>query len=277
MSSKFENPSSAITRLQECITKQWRGITDAHLEFVARTCPNVEVLNLSLKQAERVMDEFERLGSDDIGDDGLCVVAMKCSNLTSVSLRRRKGIGDIGVIALIKFSQNLTVMNLAWCGKITDRALEAIAAANSLQVLNLHGCCLVTDWGLVSLATGSSSRTLKVLAVSECDRITDIGVSLLQHMSCIEELSLAECGPKVTDIGGVAVASILCLRRLNFSWLFNISDVTLLAVAQNCKKLVALDVTGCDITGTGIRSLANHESLELRTDNVVSIDGVAKM
>ncbi|XP_068643490.1 uncharacterized protein [Aristolochia californica] len=240
-----------------------RGITDADLEFVARTCQNIEVLNLSLKQAERVMDEFEGLGSDNIGDDGLSAVAMKCPNLTSVALRRRKGIGDTGVIALIKFTQNLTIMDLSWCDRITDQALEAMATANFLQVLNLHGCCLVTDWGLVSLATGSSSRTLKILDVSECDQITDFGVSLLQHMSCIEELSLAECGPKVTDIGGVAIASIRCLRRLNLSWLFNMSDVTLLAISQNCEKLMALDVTGCDITGTGIRSFANHKSLEV--------------
>ncbi|XP_068638877.1 F-box/LRR-repeat protein 4-like [Aristolochia californica] len=240
-----------------------RGITDADLDFVAKTCHNIKVLNLSVKQAERVMDEFEGLGSDDIGDDGLCAVAMKCPNLTSVALRRRKGIGDIGVIALIKFSQNLTIMDLSWCDRITDQALEAIAAANSLQALNLHGCYLVTTRGLISLAIGSSSRTLKVLDVSECDQITDSGVSLLQHMSCIEELNLAECGPKVTDICGVAIASIRCLRRLNLSWLFNISDVTLLAIAQNCKKLVSLDVTGCDITGTGIRSFANHDSLEV--------------
>jgi F-box/leucine-rich repeat protein 2/20 len=113
------------------------------------------------------------------------------------------------------------------------------------------------------LATGSSSRTLKRLVLAECDRLTDFGVSLLQGMCCLEELNLAECGPKVTDNGGMAVASIASLKRMNLSWLINVSDITLIAIAGNCRNLVALDLTGCEmITGAGIRALGYHECLE---------------
>ncbi|RVW17323.1 hypothetical protein CK203_069215 [Vitis vinifera] len=82
-------------------------------------------------------------------------------------------------------------------------------------------------------------------------------------MCCLEELNLAECGPAVTDIGGVAVASIPTLKWLNLSWLINISDVTLTAIAEHSQKLTVLDLTGCElITGEGVRAFVDHESLE---------------
>lgn len=241
-----------------------RGITDSDLEFIAETCPNAQIINLNLRQTQRVFDEFGDLDLDEVGDDGVCSLAIGCRNLTRVYLRRRKGIGDVGVVALIKSTLNLTVLDLAWCDRVTDQALEALGASNSLQVLNLHGCCLITDWGLASLATGSLSQTLKKLDLAECDQITDFGVSFLQLLYCLETLNLAECGPKVTDTGGVAVASICKLKRLDFSWLINISDVTIVAIAQNCHYLESLDATGCElITGSGVRSFSTHKSLEV--------------
>lgn len=147
---------------------------------------------------------------------------------------------------------------------MSDEALEAIGSANSISVLNLLGCSLITDLGLASLANGSSSKTMKKLVLAECDRITDSGVSLLQRMRRLEELNLAECGPKITDIGGVAIAAIQTLKRLNLSWLVNVSDPTLVALAENCPVLANLDVTGCElVTGAGVRSFAGHGCLEV--------------
>ncbi|KAK1552741.1 hypothetical protein Q3G72_022743 [Acer saccharum] len=119
------------------------------------------------------------------------------------------------------------------------------------------------DLSLAFLANGYCSKTLKKLFISECDRVTDVGVSRLRHMSCLEELSLADCGPLVTDISGVAIAFIKTLKRLDFSWLINLSDITITAVNQNCKDLVELNLTGCtSITGFDLHVFANHEHLE---------------
>ncbi|KAK9273650.1 hypothetical protein L1049_018460 [Liquidambar formosana] len=239
-------------------------ITNSDLEFVSKTCPNIQFLDLNLKPTCRVFDEFDdMLGLIDVGDDGICEIATGCRKLCEVRLRKRKGIGDGGVISLVKAAMNLTTLDLGRCSRVTDKALEAIGAANAIRVLNLLGCSLITDCGLALLSKGCVSQTLKKLVISECDQITDIGVLFLQQMCCLEESNLAECGPGVTDMGGVAIAAIRPMKRLNFSWLINITDATLFAVAQDCVDLVAVDLTGCElITGAGIRAFANHRSLE---------------
>jgi len=239
-----------------------KRITNNHLEFIANTCPKLEFLNLKQQSVEsQKLDEFDDLL--DFDDVGVLAIANGCCKLCEVLFRRRRRVGNVGVISLVKCAQSLSVLDLGRCSLINDSSLEAIGCMNSIRALNLEGCSLVTDKGLTFLATGSSSRTLKRLVLAECDRLTDFGVSLLQGMCCLEELNLAECGPKVTDNGGMAVASIASLKRMNLSWLINVSDITLVAIAGNCSNLVALDLTGCEmITGAGIRALGYHECLE---------------
>ena len=113
------------------------------------------------------------------------------------------------------------------------------------------------------LATGYISKTLKKLVLAECDRITDSGLSILKHICCLEELNLAECGPKITDSGGMTVPLVASLKKLSLTWFINLLDVTVFAIAKNCVNLMAIDLTGCElVTGVGVRAFGNHECLE---------------
>ncbi|PKU74654.1 hypothetical protein MA16_Dca004845 [Dendrobium catenatum] len=80
-------------------------------------------------------------------------------------------------------------------------------------------------------------------------RIIDYGISSLQLIYYLQELKLADCGPKVTDCG-----------------------------AQNCQNLMEIRLIGCEqIIGNGIRSFSGHQSLEeLVLDSFynVSIDDI---
>eukprot|EP00252_Welwitschia_mirabilis_P002916 TRINITY_DN12923_c0_g1_i1.p1 TRINITY_DN12923_c0_g1~~TRINITY_DN12923_c0_g1_i1.p1 ORF type:complete len:364 (+),score=53.59 TRINITY_DN12923_c0_g1_i1:531-1622(+) len=240
-----------------------KGIADSDLELISETCFNLQIINLNVTKTLRVLEGFDDMEADLVTDEGICAVAAGCRELRRVFLRRRKGIGDVGATALIKLS-NLTHLDLSWCHGITDRSLEAVGSSGSLQVLILHGCTGITDWGLAALATGISARTLKRLDLRECGQITDVGVSLLQQMSCLQVLNLAECGPKVTDTGGVALGAVSALESINFSWLINISDVSLVAIAENCHNLKEIDVTGCDhVTGFGVRAFSQHKCLQV--------------
>ncbi|XP_008791698.1 F-box/LRR-repeat protein 2-like [Phoenix dactylifera] len=256
---------SFLPRFPNLVTLETgKRIPDFSLETVATTCPNLRTLNLNVHLNLMASREFEESELDDVSDNGLRAVAAGCRQLMNVTLRRRKGIADVGVIALARNARNLSVLDLSWCDSITNMALSAISMLSSLTVLCLQGCTLVTDLGLCYLAMGSSSRTLRKLDLSECHQITDTGVCMLSEMSGLQELNLAECGSAITDIGGVALAAVHSLARLDLSYIINLSDVTLFAVARNCRNLVKMNVAGCElITGEGIRSFSGHGSLEI--------------
>ncbi|GLJ30301.1 hypothetical protein SUGI_0599470 [Cryptomeria japonica] len=186
-----------------------------------------------------------------------------CRDLRIVCLKRRKGLGNVGVTSLMKSCPKIKHLDLGFCNRITDQALEAIGASNCLEVLLLNGCKLVTDRGLASLALGSTATTLKRLDLSYCDRITDRGVSLLKHLSCLQELNLEGCGQEVTDSGGMELGAIQTLEKINFSLLINISDVSLLVIARHCSNLKEIKVSGCEsVTGDGVCAFSQHISLE---------------
>ncbi|KAH0449313.1 hypothetical protein IEQ34_023113 [Dendrobium chrysotoxum] len=255
-------------------------ISDSNLAVDAEIWPNLQTLNLNFHRSRCFLDAFEISGFDfeDITDDGLCSILFACKELINFSMRRRKGIGDVGITALVSHAKNLVFLDLSRCSGISDNALEAIGSLSFLTALYLCGCYLITDHGLNSLAHGSSSKALNILDVSECDQITDYGISSLQHMSYLQELKLAECGPKVTDCGGACIAAMPGLRKLDLSWLINLSDSSLIAVSQNCQNLVEIRLIGCEqITGNGIRSFSGHQSLEdlvLASCYNVSVDDI---
>ncbi|XP_068323183.1 uncharacterized protein [Pyrus communis] len=241
-----------------------KSIADSDLELIARFCPKIEVIDLNSKTSRKISDEFdEALLFDDFGNDGLCALAHGCPKLRKVSIRRRKNVGNFGIVSLVDLSRNLTYLDLGFCSLVSDPTLDAIGSSNSIMVLGLQGCSLITDRGLKFLANGSCSKTMKRLNLAECDRITDFGVSILQTMCGLVELNLAECGPKITDSGVVSIAAIRSLKRLNLSWLINVTNQTVVALAENCRKLEMLDLTGCElVSGEGILAFSSHACLE---------------
>ncbi|KAJ9702293.1 hypothetical protein PVL29_004167 [Vitis rotundifolia] len=200
-------------------------IGKTHLELISQTRTKLQVLNLNTPTMDYA--NFNDICSIN---DGICAIANGCPGLTQVYLRRRV-IRNAGLLHLI-----------------TDHALQAIGSATSLRVLNLQGCFFISDSGLKMLAKGSVSRTLKKLHG---------GV-----VPCLEELNLACCG-SVTDVSVVALGAIQTLKKLNLSCL-NVSDVTLVAIAQHCWNLGVLDLSNCElITGEGVLAFAEHECLQV--------------
>ena len=112
------------------------------------------------------------------------------------------------------------------------------------------------------LADGSCSKTLKTLILAWCEKITDVGVSHLQRMQCLEHLNLANCGQNITDTGGVAISAISTLKKLSLVALVKVTDHAIVALAENCLNLEVIDLSDCRLTGVGIRAFASHKSLQ---------------
>ncbi|KAL6216535.1 hypothetical protein ACLB2K_009758 [Fragaria x ananassa] len=165
-------------------------------------------------------------------------------------------------ISLISLAPNLRHLDLGSCPVVTDETLEAIGSSSSISYLNLAGCFKITDRGLGFLANGSVSKSLKTLFLAWIKGLTDVGVSHLHKMHCLEHLSLANRSvSEITDIGGVAISTIATLKRLSLQLLHKISDLTIRALARNCPNLEFLDLSKCGITGAGVRAFSGHPSL----------------
>ncbi|KAL9263060.1 hypothetical protein AKJ16_DCAP20365 [Drosera capensis] len=72
-------------------------ITNTQLEFVAKTCRHIELVNLSFRDINRVGDES---GVEDVGDMGLYAISKGCVKMERVLLRGRKKVGDLGVMGM---------------------------------------------------------------------------------------------------------------------------------------------------------------------------------
>ncbi|KAI5069688.1 hypothetical protein GOP47_0015989 [Adiantum capillus-veneris] len=245
-----------------------RGLCDADLALVARTCTHLQTLILTLpKSRDLVSLNFsEEYEYDAISDTGISAMASGCPSLQRVSLRWRQSIGDVGAMAIAKFCTSLTYLDLSRCNKVSDTGLQAIADAGCLQFLFLKGCTRVTDVGLSFIGYGRAGTSLRKLDLSECDQITDQGMEPLSQMRSMQVLYLPECGPRITDTGGILLASISSLQKLNLAWLINVSDSTVIAISDNCKDLKELVLTGCElVTGLGVRSFFQHKALQALT------------
>ncbi|MCO5606183.1 hypothetical protein L7F22_060370 [Adiantum nelumboides] len=121
-----------------------RGLCDADLALVARTCTHLQTLILTLpKSRDLVSLNFsEEYEYDAISDNGISALASGCTNLQRVSLRWRQSIGDAGATAIAKFCVSLTYLDLSRCNKVSDTGLQAIAEAGCLQFLFLKGFSL---------------------------------------------------------------------------------------------------------------------------------------
>ncbi|KAL6177871.1 hypothetical protein ACLB2K_049392 [Fragaria x ananassa] len=80
----------------------------------------------------------------------------------------------------------------------------------------------------------------------------------LEHL----ELSISGTTSRITDIGGVGIAAIRTLKKLTLNFL-DVSDTTMVALAQNCRNLEILDIGGCDkVTVAGICAFCCHKCLK---------------
>ncbi|PIN10546.1 hypothetical protein CDL12_16873 [Handroanthus impetiginosus] len=239
------------------------AIPNSLIQFLPNTCPRLQFLDLNYDdQEEDLLVEYK--GNNDIDDKGLWEIAKGCPDLETVLLRGRSAIGDLGVVSLAEFARNLRNLDLGFCRKISDEALKSIAGLNNLEMLSLQGCYLITDIGLSFLAEGPVHNTLIELNLAGCNRITDLELTNLREMDALEELNLAECGPNVTGLGiEIGVAGNWRLKKLNLSWLVNVTDSTLEALAERCWSLEVLDLTGCiSISVLGISAFSSHRCLK---------------
>ncbi|XP_074597929.1 F-box/LRR-repeat protein 14-like [Brevipalpus obovatus] len=143
---------------------------------------------------------------------------------------------------------NLKILNLSFCVGITDMGLKYISSMSQLKEINLRSCNSISDIGLKYLS--ESDVQLNRLDVSFCEKIGDTGLDYIaQGLQSLRDLSLNSCS--ITDRGLVKLSqSLTLLETLNIGQCNKITDGSIFAITDNCRKLVAIDLYGCNLVTT---------------------------
>lgn len=97
-------------------------------------------------------------------------------------------IGSLGVAALCSSQSSLTELDMSYCTRITDTALDSICSGlPHLQKLSLQGCRAITDMGIAFM---SRLSCLEDVNLQGLERITSSGNDQLITFSYILNIEL---------------------------------------------------------------------------------------
>jgi F-box/leucine-rich repeat protein 2/20 len=181
---------------------------------------------------------------------------------------------DLGLSALSAACRFLSRLDISESFSASDAGIEALSAMPRLASLVLRNCVSISDRSLRSLSSAATRISLRELDLSGCHRITDAGVACLREMQALELLSLSGCGPKITDLSSQHTLSAMpSLRKLDLSWLPEISDHSVVDISRGCPELRELVLTGCClVSGLGALAFSEHPSLQaLLLDRCISV------
>ncbi|KAI3366406.1 hypothetical protein L3Q82_000560 [Scortum barcoo] len=271
-----EIPSLRVLNLSLC-----KQITDSSLGRIAQYLKNLEVLELG--------------GCSNITNTGLLLIAWGLHRLKSLNLRSCRHVSDVGIghlagmtrsaaegclnleyltlqdcqkltdLSLKHISKGLTklrVLNLSFCGGISDAGMIHLSHMASLWSLNLRSCDNISDTGTMHLAMGT--LRLSGLDVSFCDKIGDQTLAYIaQGLYQLKSLSLCSC--HISDDGiNRMVRQMHELRTLNIGQCVRITDKGLELIADHLTQLAGIDLYGCTkITKRGLERITQLPCLKV--------------
>uniref|UniRef100_A0ABM5GM48 Uncharacterized protein isoform X2 n=1 Tax=Pogona vitticeps TaxID=103695 RepID=A0ABM5GM48_9SAUR len=237
----------------------------------------------------------------------LCVLSIKQTAVTDVSaLRQLEALQALHLDgtrvaepALRALASHPTLSRLTLSGAQSldsDRALEIISGLPLVQ-FSLPRRQTVTDAGLTALCHLGG---LLELDLSDCSRVTDLGLQHLAHLRRLRRLSL--CNTLATDsslqpVGSLQLLEELCLDRLHVSSLgvarciTSLPHLQVLSLASTpvgdtvarlgiarCPQLLKVNLSRTRLTDRGLRFLHQAPLVQLNLDGSgVTAPGVAAL
>ena len=187
----------------------------------------------------------------------IATVVANCKALNYINLSDCC-LSDEGLIKALSRANQVTHLCIQRCTALTDenlgKALENMSNLTSLDISHTH----IGDKGIATIV--SAHPRLQRIAMSGCDRITDVAVSELAR-KCHNLLHVIindedECSANVTDTAMVDMAQYSKrLRTLKIAR-SAVTDVGLCALLAGCPDIEDLNVSGCiSLTDTSIKIL----------------------
>ncbi|XP_062068163.1 F-box and leucine-rich repeat protein 13 [Lepus europaeus] len=206
-----------------------KGITDSSLKSLA-TLKQLTVLNLA--------------NCVRIGDTGIkhFLDGPVSQRLRELNLSNCVHLGDDSVLRLSERCPNLNYLSLRNCEHLTDQGFEHIVNILSLVSVDLSGT-IISNEGLMVL---SRHKKLKEVSISDCGKITDVGIQAFCKSSrTLEHLDVSYC-PQLSD-DTIRALAIYCvnLTSLSVAGCPKITDAAIEMLSAKCHYLHILDISGC--------------------------------
>ncbi|XP_071092180.1 F-box/LRR-repeat protein 14-like [Haliotis cracherodii] len=277
-----------------------RFLSDVSFNRILSVCQNVEELSLAHAQITFNSGTYYPPGIK-VGTNSavltfhtiLDFVDRQGPKLKSLNLSRTT-IANCHLSELAR-CQNIALeeLILVGCREITDSGLgQFCRQQKSLQKLDISICTEITDSGIAAIATNLTQ--LRSLKANKCRQITDNSVKLFKYMPLLESLELSECyelfskgmiqglcsgiQSKLTHLNlsccttltdyfvvelTIAVPSLV---HLDLGSLFNITDISVHAIAKRLKYLRFLRLAWCkELSDKGLLGLDELDDSKYET------------
>jgi hypothetical protein len=232
------------------------GLTDRAMQYVWFRCHRLEVVRLERCAKYRVLILL------------LCMACISHPHLHALPLICRIGDGTIQSLCAAPCFARLTELSVMRCERITDHALlycaQAITKAVQPLLKSLPPLTLASLNSRPSASTSVAASTstfqlrpapaaapvalpLRVLELSGCEEITDVGISAVLYAAA--GLSPPPPASAASDSKQpLRVAAFGCaLQRLSLRHCSLVTDHTLRAISVCCPALTSLDLRACSL------------------------------
>ncbi|XP_053074562.1 dynein regulatory complex subunit 6 isoform X4 [Acinonyx jubatus] len=225
---------SLCRNLQELNVSDCPTLTDESMRYISEGCPGVLYLNLS---------------NTIITNRTMRLLPRHFHNLQNLSLAYCKKFTDKGLryLNLGDGCHKLIYLDLSGCTQISVQGFRNIAnSCTGIMHLTINDMPTLTDNCIKGLMTLSRHKKLKELSLSECYKITDVGIQAFCKGSLIlEHLDVSYCSQLSNEIIKALAIYCVSLTSLSIAGCPKITDSAMEMLSAKCHYLHILDISGC--------------------------------
>ncbi|KAG1710943.1 hypothetical protein DVH05_013664 [Phytophthora capsici] len=256
--------SENMLQLRHLSIRHCIRVTDQGIRRLSLGCPDLTYLNA--EGLPLLSDLHTSKTNGEVYRQGISALAAGCHQLLHLDLSNCTSISDGTLHCIAMLSHELTALLLSGCYRVTAVGVkEVLTHCSKLTMLHASGCDQVTDRAFnirrqSSSPTGNGSNELRDLRLRGT-QVSDVTLKWLSRYSPqLRELDVSECC-RITDMGLLTLTGSAMAGTLRNLWLRNVVDITETGVswlAEKCSKLMLLDVTGCPkVRSFSVKSLAS--------------------
>lgn len=188
-------PNLASLRLASC--EQLSSATFRAVRLLCNKLHEIDFSNIQniddellcdIVKANPLIEHIELANCNSLSADCICQIATQCGHrLQTLDLLLCQGLTDAALFSITAMAPNIRQINVGGCSLLTDRGVcSLVAQCPKLEILILRGLTSISNLSLDAIA--QNSLHLKVLDLSQTDRITVSGVRRVFAQCALEEI-----------------------------------------------------------------------------------------